>query len=88
MRNITLALAAVAAMALATPASAQDRDYDRHNEWRHGDRDHGRHEGWRRHRSGVSIEVGRAYARDCSVRVSKTIRSNGTVITRRVKSCD
>jgi len=76
MRNIAFALAGVAAVVLTTPASAQYRDHDRHNGWRNG------------HHSGVSVHVGRAYARDCSVRVSKTVRSNGTVVTRRVRHCD
>ena len=86
MRNIALAMAAVAAMAVATPSLAQDRDW-RGDNWRHED-------GWRGrdHRGpGVTLRLGRpdrAYARDCSMRVTRVHRSDGTVVTRRERRCD
>jgi hypothetical protein len=74
MKKTLIGLTALAGIAAATPAAAQW-----HEGWRH-------HNGW--HRPGVSIHVGNAYARDCAVRVSKTYRANGTVVTRRVRRCD
>jgi Ni/Co efflux regulator RcnB len=92
MKATLIALAALSLFTVATPASAQDgwRDRDsREHSWR--DRDHGwRDRDWRRHhRSGIRVDIGRAYARgDCSVKVTKIHRPNGTVVTRRVRSCD
>jgi hypothetical protein len=80
MKTSLIAVAAVTLFALATPASAQDygwRDRDHDNGWRH-----------RHHRPGVTVDVGRAYARECAVRITKIHRPNGTVVTRRVRSCD
>jgi Ni/Co efflux regulator RcnB len=82
MKAILIALAALSLVSVATPASAQDG-------WR--DRDHRRHDNdWRRHhRSGITVDVGRSYARsNCAVKVTKIHRSNGTTVTRRVRSCD
>jgi len=75
MKGTLIALAAVALVSVVTPASAQD--------WRH-DRD------WRRHhhRSGVTVDIGRSYARShCSVKVTK-IHRHGRTVTRRVRTCD
>jgi len=83
MKATLIAMAALSLLTMATPASAQDHG------WR--DRDHGwRDNDWRRHhRSGIRVDVGRAYARgDCSVKVTRIHRPNGTVVTRRVRSCD
>ena len=85
MKATLIALAALSLFTVAMPASAQDygwRDRDRDRDWR----DHN----WRRHdRSGLRLEFGRSYARgDCSVKVTRTHRPNGTVVTRRVRSCD
>jgi hypothetical protein len=80
MKATLIALAAVSLLTLATPASAQDyggRDRDRDHDWRN-----------RHHRSGITVDVGRAYARDCAIRITKIHRPNGTVVTRRVRSCD
>ena len=88
MKATLIALAALSLFTVATPAFAQDygwRDRD------HGWRDDGwRDRDWRRHnRSGIRLELGRSYARgDCSVRVTRDYRPNGTVVTRRVRSCD
>jgi hypothetical protein len=72
MKATLIGLAALSLIAVVTPASAQD--------W---------HDGWRhRHHPGVSVHVGRAYARDCAVKVTRTVRPNGTVVTRRVRRCD
>ena len=82
MKATLIALAALSLLSVATPASAQDG-------WR--DRDHRSYDSdWRhRHRSGIRVDVDRAYARgDCSVKVTRTYRSNGTTVTRRVRSCD
>jgi len=82
MKAILIALATLSLFAAATPASAQDG-------WR--DRDHRRHDrDWRHHhRSGISVDVGRSYARgNCAVKVTKVHRPNGTTVTRRVRSCD
>jgi len=69
-------LAALSLFTVVTPASAQDgRRHD--NDWR-------RHH----HRSGVTVDIGRSYARShCSVRVTK-IHRNGRTVTRRVRTCD
>jgi hypothetical protein len=73
MKGTLIALATLSLFAVVTPASAQDR-HD--NDWR-------RHH----HRSGVTIDVGRSYARShCAVKVTK-IHRNGETITRRVRSC-
>jgi hypothetical protein len=87
MRNIAFGLAAVAAIAVATPALAQDVEFrsgsTRHEEgWR--DRDHG---------PNVRLHVDRsdrsyARGRDCSMKTTRIHRSNGTVVTRRERSCD
>jgi len=84
MKATLIAIAALSLFTVATPASAEDG-------WRHRDRDYGwRDHDWRRHhRSGIRVDIGRAYARgDCSVKVTKIHRPNGTVVTRRVRSCD
>jgi len=81
MKGTLIALAALSLLSVATPASAQDG-------WR--DRDHRRHDSdWRRHhRPGITLDLGRSYARsDCAVRVTKVYR-NGRMITRRVRTCD
>ena len=73
MKGTLIALATLSLLAVATPASAKDR-HD--NDWR-------RHH----HRSGVTVDVGRSYARSyCTVKVTK-IHRNGKTITRRVRSC-
>jgi hypothetical protein len=83
MKVALIALAALSLVSVAAPASAEDG-------WR--DRDHGRHDSdWRHrhHRSGITVDVGRSYARaNCAVKVTKIHRSNGTTVTRRVRSCD
>ena len=72
MKTTLIAAAALSLLAVGTPASAQDHG------WRH-----------RHHHSGVTVDVGRAYARsNCSVRITKVHRPNGTVVTRRVRRCD
>jgi hypothetical protein len=79
MKASLIAVAALSLLALATPASAQDfgwRDRDHDNGWR-----------YRHHRPGVTVDVGRSYARDCAVRITRIHRPNGTVVTRRVRSC-
>ena len=73
MRNIAFGVAAAATVALVMPASAQERHWNRHHGWHDGPR--------------VGVSVGRAYARDCRVIRSKTVRPNGTVVVRRVKRC-
>jgi hypothetical protein len=83
MKATLIALAAVSLLTVAMPASAQDYGWrDRDRDWR----DHN----WRRHdRSGLRLEFGRSYARgDCSMKVTRIHRPNGTVVTRRVRSCD
>jgi Ni/Co efflux regulator RcnB len=85
MKATLIALAALSLFTVVMPASAQDygwRDRDRDRNWRDHD--------WRRHnRSGITVDVDRSYARgDCSVKVTRTHRPNGTVVTRRVRSCD
>jgi len=83
MKAILIALATLSLVSAATPASAQDgyrdRDYGRHDsDWRH-----------RHHRSGITVDVGRSYARsNCAVKVTKIHRPNGTTVTRRVRRCD
>ena len=83
MKVTLIALAALSLCSVATPASAQDgwrdRDHRWHdNDWRHRD-----------HRSGITVDVGRAYARgDCSVKTTRIHRSDGTTVTRRVRRCD
>jgi hypothetical protein len=81
MKGTLLALAAVSLLSIVTPASAQDGWRDRDHRWHDSD--------WRRHhRSGITVDVGRSYARsDCAVRVTKVYR-NGRTITRRVRTCD
>ena len=79
MKGTLLALAALSLLSVATPASAQDG-------WR--DRDHRWHDSDRRHRSGITVDVGRSYARsNCHMKVTKIYR-NGKTITRRVRTCD
>jgi Ni/Co efflux regulator RcnB len=81
MKGILIALAAVSLLSVATPASAQDG-------WR--DNDHRRHDSdsRRHHRSGITVDVGRSYARsNCQMKVTKIYR-NGKTITRRVRTCD
>jgi len=77
---------AVAAIAVATPAFAQDVELRT---------DNGRHEdGWRgRDRGpGARVEIdrpGRAYGRaNCFTRTIRTHRPNGTVVIRRERRCD
>ena len=83
MKATLIALAALSMLSVTMPASAQDG-------WR--DRDHRRHDSdWRHrhHRSGITVDVGRAYARgNCDVKVTKIRRPNGTTVTRRVRRCD
>jgi hypothetical protein len=80
MKGTLIALAAVSLLSVVTPASAQDG-------WR--DNDHRWHNGDRHHRSGITVDVGRSYARsNCHVRVTKVHRPNGTTVTRRVRTCD
>ena len=80
MKGTLLALAALSLLTVATPASAQDG-------WR--DRDHRWHDSDRRHRSGITVDVGRSYARsNCAVKITKVHRPNGTTVTRRVRRCD
>jgi hypothetical protein len=75
MKSAVIGLAALSAVVVAMPASARD--------------DYGRHEGWRnRHHSGVSVTVGRSYARECAVKVEKIHKPNGVTVTRRVRRCD
>jgi len=89
MRIIALGMAAVAAMAVATPTLAQDRDRDwRGDSWRHED-------GWRgrdRDRGpGVTLRFGgsdRSYARECRVVRSRIERPDGSVTYRRERRCD
>jgi hypothetical protein len=81
MKATLIALASVSLLAVAMPASAQDYGRDRDHGWRD-------HDSRRHHRSGITVDVGRAYARDCAVRITKIHRPNGTVVTRRVRSCD
>jgi len=64
MRNITLALAAVAAVALATPASARTGITTGTMNGVTGTGITAGTKDASGHRSGISIEVGRAYARD------------------------
>jgi hypothetical protein len=79
MKGTLIALAALSLLSVVTPASAQDG-------WR--DRDHRWHDGDRHHRSGITVDVGRSYARsNCSMKVTKIYR-NGKTITRRVRTCD
>ena len=74
MKGTLIALAAVSLLSIVTPASAQD--------------DHRWHDGDRHHRSGITVDVGRSYARsNCHVKVTKIYR-NGKTITRRVRTCD
>jgi hypothetical protein len=81
MKAALIALAALSLFSVATPASAQDG-------WR--DRDHRRYDrDWRHHRSGITVDVGRSYARgNCSMKITKIHRPNGTTVTRRVRKCD
>jgi hypothetical protein len=84
MKATLIAMAALSLLTVAMPASAQDYGWrDRDHNWRDHDWD-------RRHRSGITVDIGRAYARDrdCAVRITKVQRPNGTVVTRRVRSCD
>jgi hypothetical protein len=87
MRMIALGMAAVAAMAVATPTLAQDRDRDwRGDSWRHEDGWRGRDRG-----PGVTLRFGapdRSYARDCRMVRSRVERPNGTVEYRRERRCD
>jgi hypothetical protein len=74
MKVTIVAMAAVALFSVATPASARDGRHD--SDWR------------RHHRSGITVDVGRSYARShCAVKVTR-IHRNGKTITRRVRSCD
>jgi len=82
MKATLIALAALSLLSVATPATAQDG-------WR--DRDYRHHDGdWRRHhRTGITVDVGRSYARGhCAMKVTKIHRPNGTTVTRRVRKCD
>ena len=77
MKSAVIGLAALSAVVVAMPASARD--------------DNGRHEGWRdrdRRHSGVSVTVGRSYARECAVKVERIHKPNGVTVTRRVRRCD
>jgi hypothetical protein len=81
MKGTLIALAALSLFTVVTPASAQDGWRDRDHRWHDSDRD-------RHHRSGVTIDVGRSYARsNCQMKVTKIYR-NGKTITRRVRTCD
>jgi hypothetical protein len=75
MKGTLIAMAAVALFSVVTPASALDgRRHD--SDWR------------RHHRSGITVDVGRSYARsNCAVKVTK-IHRNGKTVTRRVRRCD
>jgi hypothetical protein len=74
MKGILIASAALSLLSVATPASAEDGRHD--NDWR------------RHHRSGVTVDVGRSYARsNCRMKVTKIYR-DGKMITRRVRTCD
>ena len=91
MHKAIIGLTALAAIAIATPASAQ-RDEDG---WRDGRHDNGRHLGWRDRRHdpefSIRLRTGRdAYGsgRDCSMRVTRYERPNGTTVTRRERRCD
>jgi hypothetical protein len=82
MKATLVALAALSLLSVVTPASAQDGWRDRDHRWHDSDRRH-------HHRSGITVDVGRAYARsNCAVKVTKVHRSNGTTVTRRVRRCD
>jgi hypothetical protein len=76
MKGTLIALAALSLFTVVTPASAQDGRW-RDNDWRG------------HHRSGITVDVDRSYARSrhCAVKVTK-IHRNGRTITRRVRSCD
>jgi len=84
MRNIALGLMAVAAIAVVTPAFAQDVELRT---------DSGRHEDGLRSRDrgpGARVEIdrpGRAYA-NCSMRTIRIHRRDGTVVARRERRCD
>ena len=81
MKATLIGLAALSLLSAVTPASAQDFGWH--------DRDHDRDWRYRHHRPGITVDVGRTYARgDCSVKVTRIHRPNGTVVTRRVRSCD
>jgi hypothetical protein len=91
MNKTLIGLTALAAIAIATPALAQRDDGWREDGWR----DNGRHNGWRhnRHDPEFSIRFGNgryAYGsgRDCSVRITRYERPNGTTVTRRERRCD
>jgi hypothetical protein len=73
MKAVAIGITALSLCTLATPASAEHWD----SGWRH-----------RHHHPAISVHVGRAYARACGVKVTKVYRSNGTVVTRRVRRCD
>jgi len=78
LKSVVIGLAALSAVVVAMPASARDDD--------------GRHEGWRdrdrHHRPGVSVTIGRSYARECAVKVETIHKANGVTVTRRVRRCD
>ena len=91
MHKAIIGLTALAAIAIATPASAQ-RDEDG---WRDGRHDNGRHLGWRERRYDPEFSIRLrndrdAYGsgRDCSMRVTRYERPNGTTVTRRERRCD
>jgi hypothetical protein len=77
MRNIILALAAMAVLA-TTPVSAQARQswHHRHHTWHH-----------RYHAPAFSFRFGPVYAKDCRVTRTKRVRPNGTVVIRRIRRC-
>jgi hypothetical protein len=76
MKATLVGLVTVAAITVGTIASASAEDRGHHYGWRNN-----------HHHSGISVNVGRSYARDCSVRITKRHLPNGTTVTRRVRSC-
>jgi len=88
MKGTLIALAALSLLSVVTPASAQDGWRDRDYRWRDRDNRWGDNDWRRHHRPGITLDLGRSYARsDCAVRVTKEYR-NGRMITRRVRTCD
>jgi len=76
MRSILFGLATTAALAIATPASAQHWHHGWHHAWRHGPH------------FGFSFRLGGPYAyAPCRIIRTKRVRPNGTVIIRRVRRC-
>jgi hypothetical protein len=84
MKKIAFGMAALAVVAIATPSLAQDVEIrTRHeNGWR--DRDHGPNVRFHVDRSHRSYARGR----DCAMKTTRIHRPNGTVVTRRERTCD